>query len=58
MSSLVVTHPVNHTCSNSFKARLCRVMTASPTSRHEKLLAGGVSFAETTAKSRSLLSKF
>jgi hypothetical protein len=33
-------------------------MTASPTSRHEKLLAGGVSFAETAAKSRSLLSRF
>jgi hypothetical protein len=22
MSSLVVTHPVNHTCNNNFKARL------------------------------------
>jgi hypothetical protein len=27
-------------------------MTAAPTSRHEKLLAGGVSFAKTTAKSK------
>jgi hypothetical protein len=32
-------------------------MTTSPTSRHERLLAGGVSFVETAAKSRSLLSK-
>jgi hypothetical protein len=55
MSSLVVTHPVNNTCNNSFKSKakysntqqdLTRVITTSPNSRHERLLAGGVSFAE------------
>jgi hypothetical protein len=55
MSSLVVTHPVNNTCNNSFKARLSILIlsktkpsgdNSSPNSRHERLLAGGVSFAE------------
>jgi hypothetical protein len=67
MSSLVITLLINHTCNNSIKARLSililsktyrRVMTTSPNSRHERLLTGGVSFAETAAKGRSLLSKF
>jgi predicted metalloenzyme YecM len=55
MSSIVVTLLVNNTCNNSFKARLSililsrlnrQVITTSPNSGHERLLAGGVSFAE------------
>jgi predicted metalloenzyme YecM len=55
MSLLVVTLLISHTCNNNFKARLsililsktyCRVISTSPNSRHERLLAGGVSFAE------------
>jgi hypothetical protein len=50
MSSLVVIHPVNNTCTTVLKQgyililrRLNRwVITTSPNSRHGRLLAGGV----------------